>query len=460
MQSAALAWILTNEKCYFSEDSIRRSMKLTKIANGFINFIKQKAFSGKLQYQMKTETTPHSQNYFNRPQNLSGQIRRLLVNDINKESHDDLRILAECWMKIALYDFEMLGLNCEKPTDFDFSQDPGLLSRWQTGREIVARHKANKYSNSMDALYDAIMLQRVVIHFLAPESLRLQAESIRARFQALVGSELFDRYFPDYQIDAVISTDNLRAELDFILGETMYVYMITPLRPLSRGRLLAYCLRPFLLITVAMIATSCFMAYIEQRFDQFATLAMIPVFGAMGAMISLQHRVENLPNRGDAVRNIMALESGRETLWTTSIAGAIFSVILNLIYAGKIIEGNLFPSFQYLFEAKYNPGSGGMLADISKMLIWAFIAGFAERLVPDTITRLTQVLRNDHFDPQQRRTNSGKYDDLELRPLNRAENAGTGYLVALGKSPGNPFFGHFDVNTEKPTDQETDATPN
>lgn len=48
MQSAALAWILTNEKCYFSEDSIRRSMKLTKIANGFINFIKQKAFSGKL----------------------------------------------------------------------------------------------------------------------------------------------------------------------------------------------------------------------------------------------------------------------------------------------------------------------------------------------------------------------------------------------------------------------------
>ena len=407
---------------------------------------------------MNIEMPPQSQTNFNRQQNLAGQISRLLFNNIKEEARDDLRMLAECWMKIALYDFEMLGLNCEKPADFDFSHDPGQLSRWQTGREIIARHKINKYSNSMDALYDAIMLQRVIIHFLAPETLQLRAESIRARFQALIGSELFERYFPDYQVDAVISTDNLRAELDFILGETMYVYMITPLRPLSRGRLLAYCLRPFILISVAMIITSCVMAYIEQRFDQFATLAMIPVFGAMGAMISLQHRVENLPNRGDAVRNIMALESGRETLWTTSIAGAIFAVILNLIYAGKIIEGNLFPSFQYLFEAKYNQASGNMLADISKMLIWAFVAGFAERLVPDTITRLTQVLRNDQFDQQQRRNYSSKYDDLELRPANRTDANGTGYLVALNKSPGMNYVDQFDTTTEKSSDLETDAS--
>ncbi|MFM7132497.1 MAG: hypothetical protein ACKO85_18345 [Isosphaeraceae bacterium] len=409
---------------------------------------------------MKTDSTNPNSSYFHRQQNWSGQFRRILLNDINKESRDDLRVLAECWMKIAIYDFEMLGLNCEKPADFDFSQDPGLFSRWQTGREIVARHRANQYANSMDALYDAIMLQRVVIHFLSPEPLRLRAESIRTRFQALVGSELFDRYFPDYQVDAGISTDNLRAELDFILAETMYVYMITPLRPLSRGRLLAYCLRPFLLISIAMIFTSCVMAYVEKRFDQFATLAMIPVFGAMGAMISLQQRVENLPNRGDAVRNIMALESGRETLWTTSIAGAIFGVILNLIYAGRIIEGNLFPSFQYLFEAKYNSGSGGVLADISKMLIWAFIAGFAERLVPDTITRLTQVLRNDHFDQQQRRPLSGKYDDLDYRPGTRQDTAGSGYLVALGKSPGKNFVGNIDAKQDSPTAPEPDANMN
>jgi hypothetical protein len=409
---------------------------------------------------MKPEMKSQNISYFNRPQNWTGKIRRLLFNDIKKESSDDLRVMADCWMKIALYDFNMLGLNCENPVDFDFSQDPALQSKWQLGREIAERYTLQKVSSSIDALYDAIVLQRIVIHFLPPEALRLRAESIRARFQALIGTDYFDRYFPDYRADAIISADELRAELDFILSETMYVYMITPLRPLSRGRLLAYCLRPFLLISVAMIITSCITAYFEQRFDQFATLALIPVFGAMGAMLSLQQRVENLPNRGDVVRNIMALESGRETLWTTSIAGAIFAVVLNLIFAGRIIEGNLFPSFQYLADLKYNPNTGGMLADISKMLIWAFIAGFAERLVPDTITRLTQVLRNDHFEQGQRRTFSGRNDDLEYRPGNRPESNGTGYLVALGKS-GHPVKSeNHSTNLQENQEPEDDAAGN
>jgi hypothetical protein len=70
---------------------------------------------------------------------------------------------------------------------------------------------------------------------------------------------------------------------------------------------------------------------------------------------------------------------------------------MNLIFAGGMIEGNLFPSFKYLNDA------GGLLpvprpiSDIAKMLIWAFVAGFAERLVPDTITRLTMVLKSSDF---------------------------------------------------------------
>jgi hypothetical protein len=156
-------------------------------------------------------------------------------------------------------------------------------------------------------------------------------------------------------------------------------------------------MKPFLMISSVMLCTSLAIAYKDQKMDQFATMALIPVFGAMGAMLSLQQRVENLPSKGDTVRSILAMESGRETLWTTSIAGAFFAIIMNLIFAGGMIEGNLFPSFKYLNDA------GGLLpvprpiSDIAKMLIWAFVAGFAERLVPDTITRLTMVLKSSDF---------------------------------------------------------------
>ena len=129
-------------------------------------------------------------------------------------------------------------------------------------------------------------------------------------------------------------------------------------------------------------------------------------------MLSLQQRIENLPNKGDTVRNILALESGRETTWTTSIAGAIFAVILNLIFAGGMIEGNLFPNFHYLNHGGVVSPGPGPLSDIAKMLIWAFVAGFAERMVPDTITRLTQVLQSSDFGVELRPPTS-KLDDLD-----------------------------------------------
>jgi len=211
------------------------------------------------------------------------------------------------------------------------------------------------------------------------------------------------------------TTEDLRAEMDFILSEFLYVYLITPLRHQARGRLLRYCWRPFLAISTILVGLGGLIAWHEGRPDRFATLALVPIFGSMGAMISLQQRLENMPNRGDSLRYCIALDSGRATLWTTSIAGSVFAVIINLVFLAGMIEGDLFPSFDHLHGIDQNTPGVKPLADIALMLIWSFISGFAERLVPDTITKLTQILRSEEF-RGDRRPPGTRPDDVDQGP--------------------------------------------
>ncbi len=75
-------------------------------------------------------------------------------------------------------------------------------------------------------------------------------------------------------------------------------------------------------------------------------------------------------------------------------------MVLYLIFAGGLISGSFFPnfactqgenkciSFGSLFYS-WQPADAGSYA---KVLVWSFIAGFAERLVPSTLDSLGEAL--------------------------------------------------------------------
>ncbi|MBI1325696.1 hypothetical protein GC170_21235 [bacterium] len=310
---------------------------------------------------------------------------------------DDLRRTAEHWLAMTVYDFRLLGLDSEALDASCDPPDPTIKAYVKLGRDIVRRSRAGHYPTAAEALQDALTLQRICVRFLPPDTLKQRAECLRKRFQALVGNETYQACMGPRATDKPPTTEDLRAEMDFILSEFLYVYLITPLRHQARGRLLRYCWRPFLAISTILVGLGGLIAWHEGRPDRFATLALVPIFGSMGAMISLQQRLENMPNRGDALRYVIALDSGRATLWTTSIAGSVFAVIINLVFLAGMIEGDLFPSFDHLHGIDPTTPGAKPLTDIALMLIWSFISGFAERLVPDTITKLTQILRSEEF---------------------------------------------------------------
>jgi hypothetical protein len=79
------------------------------------------------------------------------------------------------------------------------------------------------------------------------------------------------------------------------------------------------------------------------------------------------------------------------------VSGAIFAAILYMLFTGTFLTGNVFPEIATpaeklkdalpfgAFATSTGPATG---IDFSKLLVWSFIAGFAERLVPDALSRI------------------------------------------------------------------------
>ena len=82
------------------------------------------------------------------------------------------------------------------------------------------------------------------------------------------------------------------------------------------------------------------------------------------------------------------------------LVGAIAAVCVYLIFAGGMLQGPLFPAFDFdprpghpkdhtfaNFIANWGPKE---TVDYAKAFVWAFIAGFSEKFVPDILNRLGQ----------------------------------------------------------------------
>jgi hypothetical protein len=84
-----------------------------------------------------------------------------------------------------------------------------------------------------------------------------------------------------------------------------------------------------------------------------------------------------------------------------AVVGGIAAAVLYLIFAGGMLSGALFPSFTckqgdcadfstLLFD--YGPTQA---VDYSKAILWGFVAGFAERTVPNLLSHFVQDVDND-----------------------------------------------------------------
>ena len=83
------------------------------------------------------------------------------------------------------------------------------------------------------------------------------------------------------------------------------------------------------------------------------------------------------------------------------LIGAVAAVVIYVFFQSRVLTSPIFPVFDCKLEPPLGPdgcsafehffdfGPKGMV-DYAKVLLWAFVAGFSERFVPDLVAKLAR----------------------------------------------------------------------
>jgi hypothetical protein len=120
----------------------------------------------------------------------------------------------------------------------------------------------------------------------------------------------------------------------------------------------------------------------------FVLLCLSAISGATGSLLSVLLRIQGVRDNNQLAQNIVAFKYSVNAIKLAPVTGLIFAIVLSLMFSANLIGGTLFPILKEYW-------ANILFADneMSKWLIWCFIAGFSERLVPDMVDKLSEKVK-------------------------------------------------------------------
>jgi hypothetical protein len=225
-----------------------------------------------------------------------------------------------------------------------------------------------------------------------------------------------DPIITDPAIIHKLSADELRARIEVLACEFFRLCMLATCRESMRKKA----------STRLWITTLFFLGFFLVDLDprignKTGTLSAVLLAGAVGGFVSAQRRIQGVTDRGESLIDLIELSSLSSflgNLWAP-VSGAIFAVILYAMLLSGVVGGAAFPDpmqtanivphvFRNIFCETCGPKSG---IDSAKLIIWCFIAGFAERFVPDALDRLVSKASGIQDRPTDARTLPGHEDN-------------------------------------------------
>jgi hypothetical protein len=227
---------------------------------------------------------------------------------------------------------------------------------------------------------ELFIFEKLILHLQPLDRLRRRAWHLRSQFAAVFGRDELAEYLNSIPPDPLTAKEQgLRADIEQILSSFHWLYTVIPHRERIRDRLSKQIIKgTFIGVFGALLIL--FVEYIWPSY-QLGPLVMVLIMGVIGSCISLQRRLQTIPNTGDPIVNMETLKSARSSVTLTPLTGAIFAALIYLMFLGGLLKGALFPTITSLTS----PVEG---QNLGLLLIWAFVAGFAERLVPDALDRM------------------------------------------------------------------------
>ena len=259
-------------------------------------------------------------------------------------------------------------------------------------KAIVARHPDIGWK-------DIYVLEIAVVRLQSLEKLRRRAWAIRTKYKQAVAPEVYAAYENSKPPEpATAQLADLRADIEKILEEFHWLYTTGRARD-ERFRRTKELLVEIGALLAAIVVGLSFLG-------NFSVLGVIAISGMAGALMSIIRRLQDVGlkslSTSDPIMDLSGLDAGFIGIAIALFSGAIFAVLLYMLFiagmsniAGelvpKIVANGTRPGCAGLsftdFASCTGPASG---IDFAKLVIWSFIAGFAERLVPDVLDRIAQ----------------------------------------------------------------------
>jgi hypothetical protein len=258
---------------------------------------------------------------------------------------------------------------------------------------------------------DLYALEFILSRLLPPERLPREVWSLRSRYRDVAGLPEYEAYLASKPPDLAgqVEEKDLRADIEYLLGQIYLRYAITPINQYMSdsisNRIASIVLGGIglILVVIAIILLGKWTMLASAP----ATLLLVLFAGAMGGLLSMQQRYQSVLREGDPIDNISELTLGWSKVYLPAISGAIFAALLYMLIIGGLLQGDLFPKVAD-FTKNSDNGTGVGLMDLlehgrpastsnyAKLIIWSFLAGFAERFVPDTLSRFISKREGDN----------------------------------------------------------------
>jgi hypothetical protein len=160
------------------------------------------------------------------------------------------------------------------------------------------------------------------------------------------------------------------------------------------------------LVLVVILAIGLLASYFIAKTWQPPVLVIVALSGMLGAFFSALTRLYNVDQLPLALISETVSELNGLHLMIYSfvppVVGAIASVVIYVGFVSGLIDGGVFPTMACKsttntcneFVQVLNDYSPKEAVDYGKALIWAFIAGFSERLVPDMLQSIVAKSQN------------------------------------------------------------------
>jgi hypothetical protein len=217
----------------------------------------------------------------------------------------------------------------------------------------------------------------------------------------------------------------LQADTGRLLDALHWAYAMAPEREEMRTSILKR-IATEMLLSVAIAGCAVFYAYHLHQ-TLVATVILVLLMGALGGFLSVQQRIEKIPTEQDPILTMFQLQNGRFAVHLAPLIGATCALVLFLILQAGLITGAVFPDMGKPFIA----------AEYGKLLVWCFIAGFAERFVPDTLDNLIPKHEETKAGSAVAAVNGRTKEQGGAKVTGRRKEQGGAVVTVIQKESGN-----------------------